>query len=236
MSFTRAIFNKSVFFLALIPLFAIWGFWVTYFTRPPETLSAYDHLHGFGMLAWVLMLVMQSFLIRTNRRGIHRQAGKLAYIIGPWIVISTIILAHYRLNVRGLSAEGLYFLGLQVFILIQYTVCYAMAIRYRKQPDVHARWMIATAFSLLDPIFARILVVNFIQVPLETGIIQYITYTIIDLIVLVLILRDWKTGQRRDVFLPVLILLLATQLPTLFVLKIPAWQAFAGWFMSLPLS
>ncbi len=236
MSFTRAIFSKSVFFLALIPLFAIWGFWVTYFTRPPETLSGYDHLHGFGMLAWVLMLIMQSFLIRTNRRRIHRQTGKLAYLFGPWIVISTIMLAHYRLNVRGLTAEGLYILGLQVFVLIQYTVCYAMAIRHRKQPDLHARWMVCTAFSLLDPIFARILVVNFIHVPLETGIIQYITFSFIDLIVIALIFRDWKTEQRRDVFLPVLILLLVTQLPTLFVLKIPAWEAFAGWFMNLHLS
>lgn len=236
MSFTRAIFSKSVFFLALIPLFAIWGFWVTYFTRPPETLSVYDHLHGFGLAAWVLMLVLQSFLIRTNRRWIHRQTGKLAFLLGPWIVISTIVLAHYRLNVRGLTTEGLYFLGLQIFILIQYTVCYTMAIWYRKQPDLHARWMICTAFSLLDPIFARILVVNFIQVPLETGIIQYITYAFIDLIVIALILRDWKTEQRRDVFLPVLILLLVTQLPTLFVVNISAWESFAGWFMGLPLT
>ena len=236
MSFTRAIFSKSVFFLALIPLFAIWGFWVTYFSRSSETVSGYEHLHGFGMFAWVLMLVMQSFLIRTNRRRIHRLTGKLAYLLGPWIVISTILLAHYRLNVRGLSAEGLYILGLQVFILIQFTVCYTMAMWYRKQPDLHARWMICTAFSLLDPIFARILYFNFIQVPFETGIMEYFTYTFIDLIVIALIIRDWKSEQRRDVFLPVLIMLLVTQLPTQFVLKIPAWEAFAGWFMNLHLT
>jgi hypothetical protein len=62
---------------------------------------------------------------------------------------------------------------------------------------------------------------------------QYITYSFIDLIVIALIMRDWKTEQRRDVFLPVLILLLVTQLATLFVLKIPAWETFAGWFMIL---
>ncbi len=236
MSFTRAIFQKSVFFLALIPLFAVWGFWVTYFTRPPETYSVLEHLHGLAMFAWVLMLVLQSFLIRSNRRQIHRQTGKLVYILGPWIVISTILLANYKLNVRGLTAEGLYILGLQVFILIQFTVCYAMAIRYRKQPAVHARWMICSVFSMLDPIFARVLVVNFIHVPFETGIIQYITYSFIDLIIIALILRDWKTEQRKDVFLPVLMLALATQLPTLFLLKIPAWEAFAAWFMKLPLS
>ncbi len=236
MNFTREIFSKSVFFLALIPLFAVWGFWVTYFTRPPETVALYEHLHGFAMFAWVAMLILQSFLIRTNRRGIHRQTGKLAFVLGPLIVISTIVLANYRLNVRGLSPEGLYVFGLQVFILIQFTVCFTMAMRYRKQPDLHARWMICTAFSLLDPIFARILIINFIQVPFETGIIQYITYGFIDLMVIALILRDWKAEQRRDVFLPVLILLLATQIPTLIVLKIPAWEAFAGWFMRLPLT
>lgn len=236
MSFTKAIFGKSVFFLGLIPLFAIWGFWATYFTRPPETLSVYDHFHGYAMFAWVLMLVAQSFLIRTNRRTVHRLLGKLAYLLGPLIVVSTIMLANYRLNVRGLTAEGLYIFGLQFFILIQYAVCYAMAIGYRKKPDLHARWMVCTAFSLLDPIFARILAVNFIQVPFETGIIQFITYGFIDLIVIALIVRDWKSDQRRDVFLPVLILLLMTQLPTLLVLKIPAWEAFAGWFMRLPLS
>ena len=80
MSLTQAIFRKSVFFFALIPLFAVWGFWVTYFTRAPETLSIYDKLRGYAMFAWVLMLVMQSFLIRTRRRGIHRQTGKLAFM------------------------------------------------------------------------------------------------------------------------------------------------------------
>lgn len=236
MSFTRTLFSRSVFFLGLIPLFAVWGFWVTYFTRPGGTVSIYEHLHGYGMFAWVLLLVIQSLLIRTNRRALHRQTGKLAWVLGPWIVVSTIILANYRLNARGLTPEGLYVFGLQFFILIQYTVCLVMALRYRKQPDVHARWMICTAFSLLDPIFARILIVNFIHVPFESGIIQYMTYSFIDLIVLALVLRDWKAERRLDVFLPVLLLLLATQLPTLFVLEFPAWTSFASWFMSLPLS
>ena len=46
MTFTKAIFSKSVFFLALIPLVAIWGFWVTYFTRPQGTVSWHEHLLG----------------------------------------------------------------------------------------------------------------------------------------------------------------------------------------------
>jgi hypothetical protein len=236
MSFTKTLFNKSVFFLALIPLFAVWGFWVTYFTRPQETISVYEHLHGVAMFGWVLLLVLQSFLVRTHRRPLHRRTGQLAYVLGPLIIVSTVVLANYRLNMRGLTAEGMYVLGLQTFILIQYTVFLAMALRHRKQPDVHSRWMICTAFAMLDPIFARILLVNFIPVPLESGLIQYITYAFTDLIVLALVLKDWKGENRHDVFLPALLLLLATQLPTLVLLEIPAWAAFAEWFMKLPLS
>ena len=107
MSLTNAIFRNSVFFFALIPLFAIWGFWFTYFVRPSEELGTYDHIHGMAMIGWCLLLIVQSSLIRTNRRDIHRQVGKLSYVLAPLIIISTILLANSRLNVRGLTDDGL---------------------------------------------------------------------------------------------------------------------------------
>ena len=56
------------------------------------------------------MLILQSFLIRTNRRDIHRLMGKLAYVLGPLVILTTLVLANYRLNVRGLTAEGVFLL------------------------------------------------------------------------------------------------------------------------------
>ena len=107
MSFNQSIFRNSVFFLILIPLFAVWGFWATYFTRPPGTYNIWEHIHGVAMFAWCIMLVSQSFLIRTNRRSVHRAMGKIAFILAPVIVISTLFLANYKLNVRQLNNEGL---------------------------------------------------------------------------------------------------------------------------------
>ncbi len=236
MSLTRALFKHSVFFLLLIPLFAIWGFWVTYFARPSGTVHFLEHLHGFAMFGWCLLLVLQSWLMRNNRRTAHRKLGTLSYALVPLIVVSTVMLANYQLNRRGLSPEGLYIFSLQTFILIQFLFCYAQAIRHRKTADLHARYMVCTALPLLDPIFARILAIHFIPVEFTSGIIQYITYGFTDLILLGLALWDWRAHRRRDVFLAVLVVLVETQIPTFFVLRWPAWEAYASWFMHLPLS
>jgi uncharacterized membrane protein len=236
MNFSQSIFRKSVYFLTLIPLFAVWGFWVTYFTRPPGSYNTWEHVHGIAMFAWCIMLVAQSFLIRTKRRSVHRALGKISFVLVPIIVISTLFLANYKLNVRQLNNEGLYIFGLQIFIIILFVCFYAMAIMRRQQPDVHARWMICTAFTLLDPIFARIIAVNFYQVPFETGIIQWMTFAFIDAIVVILVIRDWKSGARRDVFLPALALLLVAQVAMLTVWDTAPWKAFASWFAALPIT
>jgi len=38
------------------------------------------------------MLISQSYLIRTNRREIHRMMGKLSYLLAPLVIISTLLL------------------------------------------------------------------------------------------------------------------------------------------------
>jgi len=235
MSFNQSIFRNSVFFLVLIPIFAVWGFWVTYFTRPPGSYNIWEHVHGLAMFAWCVMLVAQSFLIRTNRRSVHRALGKISFVLAPLIVISTIFLAHHKLNVRQLNNEGLYIFGLQFFIIILFAGFYTMAIVRRKQSDVHARWMICTAFTMLDPIFARIIAVNFYQVPFETGVFQWMTFAFIDVIVILLVIRDWKSSGRHDVFLPALALLVVAQTAMLTVWDTATWKAFAVWFAGLPL-
>ena len=236
MSVTRALFRDSVFFLAAIPLFAVWGFWVTYFARPAGSVVALEHVHGIAMFAWCFLLIAQAWLIRSGRRSLHRQTGKLSYLLVPVIVVSTVSLANYQLNQRALSHEGLYILSLQVFILAQFLFCYVQGIRHRQAPDVHARYMVCTALPLLDPIFARILGIHFLSVDLTSGIIQYITYGATDLILLTLAIWDWRSHRRLDVFVPVLGVFIATQLPTFLLVGGGAWRAFAAWFASLPLS
>jgi uncharacterized membrane protein len=236
MSFNESIFRNSVFFLVLIPVFAVWGFWVTYFTRPPETYYFWEHIHGVAMFGWCIVLVSQSFLIRIKRRSLHRMLGQISWVLAPLVVVSTFFLANFKLNFRQLNDEGLYVFGLQVFIVSLFAWFWLMAMVHRKRPDVHARWMICTAFTMLDPIFARVILVNFYQVPLESGVVQWMTFSLIDVILVLLVVKDWSANRRRDVFLPALVMFLVAQFAMLTVWETAPWKAFASWFAALPLT
>lgn len=235
MNNTLAIHKHSFPFFVLIPLFAVWGFWQTYFLGSIRPISVLDHAHGLAMFGWCLMLIVQSLLIRQSNRRLHRAVGKISYGLVPFIIISTLLLANQQLNARGLVAEGLYVFMLQITILGQFVVFYSLAIKNRKRSDVHARYMICTALPLLDPIFARVLAFNFMPGGLTPDI-QYITYAFTDLILIALIIWDWRSSGRRDVFLPMLFVIIALQLPAFFIVGTPAWAIFAAWYMQLPLS
>ena len=65
---------------------------------------------------------------------------------------------------------------------------------------------------------------------------QIFTFALTDLILVALIVWDWRTSKRKDVFLPMLFVLLVLQLPVFFFVGSPTWGAFAEWYMQLPIS
>ena len=235
MNTTTAINRNTYLFMLMIPIFAVVGFWQTWFTGSVRPLSVYDHVHGFAMFAWCFMLIAQPYLIRSGNRELHRMIGKASYALMPIVALSTLLLAHYQLNSRGPGPEGWYILSLQIFLLVQIVVFYSLAIKNRKRPDVHARFMILTALPLLDPIFARILIFHFLGWE-NVAMAQFITFPAVNLILLALIAWDWKNGNRRDVFLPMWFFMTLTQLPPFFVVESSLWHSFAAWFASLPLT
>ena len=56
-------------FLAL----AVWAFWPSYFARLFEQPNLWFHAHGVALTLWLVMLVVQAQLIRTQRRSWHRR-------------------------------------------------------------------------------------------------------------------------------------------------------------------
>ena len=125
-----------------------------------------------------------------------------------------------------------YAFALQLILLIQLVVIYCFAIAYRKQTDIHARLMVCTALTILDPIVARILAKYL------TGVLPYLTWyplnaqiTTAVMIVLIgsgLSWMDWRYHKRRDVFLPVTVFLAVTWVMILGIGIFPSWNAVWG--------
>jgi len=226
--------RNSVYFFTLLALFAIAAFWPSYLSRATSIPEVRVHLHGAVMALWVAMLITQAFLIRNGARPTHRLIGKASYVLAPLIVLSTLALAHLRLHEAGDEppVDLLYFVYVQLAMLSLFVLAYVLAIKHRKTPQLHARYMACTALALFDPIFARLLNSHLgIDFPLA----QVITYTAMDAILLGLALWDWRHDRRPPVYPAMLAVFVLVQLPTFFLYKLPVWRKVAVWYGSLPI-
>ena len=228
-----SILRNSVYFFGALALFAIAAFWPTYLSRIAAVDELHVHAHGVVLALWLLMLITQAFLIRTNRRPIHKLLGKASYVLAPLVVLSTLSLAHLRLAESGeaVSSDLLYFLYVQFGLLGLFAFAYSLAIYHRKSPQVHARYMACTALTLIDPIFARLFYAHLgVDFPLS----QVLTYGLIDVILACLAVWDRRHGRPPD-FLKMLPVFVVEQIPTFFVYTLPSWRTFAIWYGGLPL-
>ncbi len=134
--------------LLLIPLIFA-AFYKSYFQPFPnfgKNINGYVHLHVFIASVWVLILIVQPFLIFNKKLALHRKVGKLSYIVFPLLVLSFI--PQIIKIVRTENIANLFFpLGDGVLLI----AFYSFAIYYRKQRSKHMRYMIASATKVAAP-------------------------------------------------------------------------------------
>ena len=218
------------------------AFWPSYFSRLSDQPSVHHHAHSLAMTAWLVLLIAQASLMRAGHRALHRQLGLLSYPLVPIMVVVTLRFVHYTVReVPELGDYGLFFLALVVFTLVTFVTLFALAMLYRKQPAVHARFMVSTLFPLFPPVTDR-LIARFApsvlgMVPRIGGaeILQVAGFIIADSILVGLVIWDWQKNGRR-VFLVALAIVIAGQAVIMNAHRIGLWQAFGPWFVGLPLT
>lgn len=224
-------YRASVFYFSGLLLFSIPAFWPTYFFPPKYDTNWHVHLHGAAMFAWVMLLIAQAGLIRTKRQAIHRQLGKVSYGLVPLMVVSTLLMAAYRLR-QKIDVDTLYFLYVQLALIALLALSYGLAIARRREPPLHMRYMVCTALTLVDPIVARLL---FFNLGMDFPLGQVVTYGLVDAMLLALIWNDGRKSRPIRVYPAMLAIFVAVQVPTFFLYKLPAWREFAQWYAALPL-
>ena len=234
------------FFVVFLAL-TVWAFWPSYFSRLFEQPSVLHHAHGIVLALWLVMLVVQAQLIRTQRRPLHRQLGKASYVLAPAVVLVTTAFVHQRMapGLAGypeLPGPALHSLALMLGSLVAFALFYGFAIAKRLEPQTHARWMVCTVFPMVTPVSDRLIAANWPSLipalPRIDGspVLPVVGFAAADVILLALSLWDWRANRRLNVFPVALGILLVYHIGTLTLHLVPAWNAFAVWFLSLPLS
>ena len=122
------------------------------------------HFHGMMMIGWLLMLLLQPFLILKGKIYWHRRVGSFSYVLAPLALWSMWLVTQARFHeisqLQGHTA-GVARLWLNIPNLIFFPLLYGLALYYRKRSALHIAFMCGTAFLLIGPGLARLLRTNF---------------------------------------------------------------------------
>ena len=183
------------------------GFWKTYFSRL-GLVDAVTHLHAGLMLAWMAMLLVQPWLIRTRRMTLHRQIGQFSYGVMPGVLLTALWLSHLRIAAAPPEM--------------------GLAIVHRREPALHARYMVATALVMIDPAAARLMLALLPEGARFNP--SWGGYAVTFAILTVLIVFDRAAPRGRGVFRFVAAVFALNFVLMHVVPGTQAWQSFAhGW-------
>lgn len=227
------IFKNAVFYFIALLLILIGGFWKSYFSVLDSNISPAQHFHGISMLLWVLLLILQSGLVRVRNMKLHRTTGKISYLLAPLIICSGSLVVLDNLAKRDdpftQGALNIFWFG--IFLVLLFALLYGLAIYYRKNMQLHARFMISTALVFLVPGLGRLF--GALSKSLDVWMPDFFeTMLIAWSIGIVLLLMDRKTGQFRAPF-AIFTVLWGIHLwlfKTIYTFE--WWHAFARWYLS----
>jgi len=223
--------NSWIFIIGLFAVSSV-VFCPRYYSRLSDA-SFYLHLHAITAILWFALLIAQPLLIKKRNFELHRLLGKLSYPVAAMIVISVILLAHSRIAVtpEEYFVRRSHAIYLQLSLALVFAVTYAFAIWYRKTRDIHARLMVATVFTFIDPVFDRFISMYMLFITIRG---EWLTFGFINLILISLAITDRNQPRVRWVFPGLLFLYLIIEMPIFFQLTgMGWWQSFAAWFASL---
>lgn len=218
--------HAGFFFIGLLVLLT-WGFYKTYLVFFPSFVGfkTVQHLHGAAMMLWMILLIVQPFLIRMNRPDLHRAIGKSSYLVAPLVVAS--IFAVSRFGFEKQSAANLpefvryASLALNVPAIFAFSTFYLLAMINRKDSSSHLRYMIGTGLLMIGPGLGRALIMYF-NVPFEMAVSRVHEWVLVISFVF-LILDLYKKKNIKPNLTVFLVLLMVYVIWA--IRSGPAWQA-----------
>jgi hypothetical protein len=146
----------------LVAAIVVWGFSHTinnnlFHPTVPRPFLLWIHAAAFS--GWVAFFILQSTLVRTHNVRWHRTLGwfgaALATVMVPLGITTAIVMGRfdkYRLHQSDIET----FLAIPFFDMFAFAGCMALAIYWRKRPELHRRLIFIATCALLDAAFGRV--------------------------------------------------------------------------------
>lgn len=224
----RPFYSGAWAWLALGLAATLVGFWPSFFSRP--SANAFPHaLHGTVCTLWLVLLVVQAGLVRLRRFPWHRRIGWAGAVLMPLLLVSGAWVLHLMLGgqtrLPQALARALGFLDLVTLFFL--ALAYGLAMAYRRDMQVHARWMVCTLLVVLPPALARLafVVEGSTPFPLALG----LAYAIPAAAAAILAVQDWRAGRLRAAYPATLAFLAGSYLLLGTVTASPTWVRIADW-------
>lgn len=220
-----ALFAALVVFVGFSPTFYLRNLFGT-----PQ-LSALKIVHGTVFSAWVVLFLVQTWLVATNRRGAHRALGALGAIL-----LVAMCVVGYQLAVESgrsgftpdpAKVSALSFMAVPLFDLGVFALLVSAALLLRGRTDWHKRLMLLATLSLLPPAVAR-MALQFPPLPVLP-----ISFGCTALVIIAAMGLDRAMLRRLHPATLWAGLLVILSLPgRLLIASTQAWQHFAAWLIA----
>jgi hypothetical protein len=145
-------------FLGFAPSYFLAGF----NDGPTPVLTPRLHIHGALCTAWIVLLIVQTRLIASGRREIHKRLGILSAAIAAAIFVSGLFVAinsqrhvHTAITADTL-ADPYVFLIFAATSVTMFALFVALGVIARRHPAAHKRLMLLATANLIVPALARL--------------------------------------------------------------------------------
>jgi hypothetical protein len=150
-------FSMSLLMAALV----VWGFSRTiddnlFHAAVPRPFLLW--VHGAAFSGWMVFFIAQSTLVRIHKVGWHRVFGwvgaGLATVMAPLGIATAIIMARFdtiQLHQSGADA----FLAVPFYDMVAFGLTIALAVYWRRRPELHRRLVFIATCGLMDAALGR---------------------------------------------------------------------------------
>ena len=146
---------------SLLIVFVFLGFAPTYYLRPVSAgpIPGYLHVHGAAMTAWFLLLLVQTALIATRRRAVHRRLGLAGALVAAVIVILNPLVVvwsvpHQFAENKSVELTALIVVADLLLVGI-FLILVGLAIGWRRYPETHSRMLLLASIAVSGPALGR---------------------------------------------------------------------------------